>query len=77
MFIISTRNFPPVVGGMLIFIGCLATALVNHGPVIVFADNTDKFDENAIFAHAADAGAEDILSDENEQTAICLSLIHI
>ena len=45
MFIISTRNFPPEVGGMQNLIGGLATALVNHGPVKVFADKTDKYEE--------------------------------
>ena len=42
MFIISTRNFPPEVGGMQNLIGGLAKALVNHGPVTVFADKTEK-----------------------------------
>ena len=45
MFVISTRNFPPEVGGMQNLIGGLATALVNHGPVKVFADKTDKHEE--------------------------------
>ena len=45
MFIISTRNFPPEVGGMQNLIGGLATALLNHGPVKVFADKTDKYEE--------------------------------
>ena len=44
MFIISTRNFPPEVGGMQNLIGGLAVALVNHGPVKVFADKTDKYE---------------------------------
>ena len=44
MFIISTRNFPPEVGGMQNLIGGLAAALVNHGPVKVFADKTDKYE---------------------------------
>ena len=42
MFVISTRNFPPDVGGMQNLIGGLAKALVNHGPVTVFADKTEK-----------------------------------
>ena len=42
MFVISTRNFPPDVGGMQNLIGGLAKALVNHGPVKVFADKTEK-----------------------------------
>ena len=45
MFVISTRNFPPEVGGMQNLIGGLATALINHGPVKVFADKTDKHEE--------------------------------
>ena len=44
MFIISTRNFPPEVGGMQNLIGGLATALVNHGPVKVFADKSESFE---------------------------------
>ena len=42
MFVISTRNFPPDIGGMQNLIGGLAKALVNHGPVTVFADKTEK-----------------------------------
>ena len=48
MFIISTRTFPPEVGGMQNLMGGLAEALINHGPVKVFADKTDdceKFDK--------------------------------
>ena len=44
MFVISTRNFPPEVGGMQNLIGGLSNALVNHGPVKVFADKTDDFE---------------------------------
>ena len=44
MFIISTRNFPPDVGGMQNLMGGLANALVNHGPVKVFADKTENFE---------------------------------
>ena len=36
------RNFPPEIGGMQNLIGGLANALVNHGPVKVFADKTEK-----------------------------------
>ena len=36
MFVISTRNFPPDVGGMQNLMGGLAKALVNHGPVNSF-----------------------------------------
>ena len=48
MFVISTRNFPPELGGMQNLMGGLAEALINHGPVKVFADKTDdceKFDK--------------------------------
>ena len=44
MFVISTRNFPPEVGGMQNLMGGLANALVNHGPVKVFADKTENFE---------------------------------
>ena len=44
MFIISTRNFPPEVGGMQNLMGGLANALVNHGPVKVFADKSQNFE---------------------------------
>ena len=50
MFLISTRNFPPDVGGIQNLMEGLSTALLNHGPVKVFADNfTDckKYDENS------------------------------
>ena len=30
MFVISTRNFPPEIGGMQNLMGGLANALVNH-----------------------------------------------
>ena len=45
MFVIATRNFPPDVGGMQNLIGGLAKALINHGPVTVFADKTDKYEK--------------------------------
>ena len=38
MFIVSTRNFPPEVGGMQNLMGGLSEALQKHGPVKVFAD---------------------------------------
>ncbi len=44
MFVISTRNFPPEVGGMQNLMGGLADALVNHGPVKVFADKSQNFE---------------------------------
>ena len=45
MFVVSTRNFPPEVGGMQNLMGGLATALTNHGPVKVFADKSENFEE--------------------------------
>ena len=48
MFVISTRNFPPETGGMQNLMGGLANALLNHGPVKVFADksdNSEKYDD--------------------------------
>ena len=50
MFIISTRTFPPKVGGMQNLMGGLTNALVNHGPVKVFADkseNHEVFDKHS------------------------------
>ena len=44
MFVISTRNFPPEIGGMQNLMGGLANALVNHGPVKVFADKSENFE---------------------------------
>ena len=47
MFVISTRNFPPDIGGMQNLMGGLANALINHGPVKVFADkseDSEKYD---------------------------------
>jgi phosphatidylinositol alpha-1,6-mannosyltransferase len=42
MFVISTRNFPPEIGGMQNLMGGLALALLKHGPVKVFAEKTTK-----------------------------------
>ena len=39
MFLVSTRNFPPELGGMQNLMEGLSNALTNHGPVKVFADN--------------------------------------
>ena len=50
MFVISTRNFPPDVGGIQSLMEGLSSALVNHGPVKVFADSFDeyqKYDKNS------------------------------
>ena len=45
MFVIATRNFPPEIGGMQNLMGGLANALVNHGPVKVFADKSENFEK--------------------------------
>ena len=42
MFLIVTRNFPPDIGGMQSLMGGLSESLVNHGPVKVFAYDSDK-----------------------------------
>ena len=50
MFLISTRSFPPEIGGMQNLMGGLSNALLNHGPVKVFAENfddDDKYDQNS------------------------------
>ena len=44
MFIILTRNFPPEIGGMQNLMGGLANALLDHGPVKVFADKSEDFE---------------------------------
>jgi len=46
MFVISTRNFPPDVGGIQNLIEGLSVALLEHGPVKVFAD---KFNGHEIY----------------------------
>ena len=38
MFLVVTRNFPPDVGGIQNLMEGLSNALINHGPVKVFAD---------------------------------------
>ena len=50
MFLVSTRNFPPEIGGMQNLMEGLSKALLNHGPVKVFADNNDNasnYDQNS------------------------------
>ena len=50
MFLVSTRNFPPELGGMQNLIEGLSKALLNHGPVKVFADGDDEakvYDQNS------------------------------
>ena len=48
MFVISTRNFPPDVGGIQNLMEGLSNALLDHGPVKVFADkfeNSEEYDD--------------------------------
>ena len=50
MFLVSTRNFPPELGGMQNLMEGLSNALIDHGPVKVFADNhehADTYDQNS------------------------------
>ncbi len=50
MFLVSTRNFPPELGGMQNLMEGLSNALIDHGPVKVFADNQEnakKYDQNS------------------------------
>ena len=50
MFLVSTRNFPPDIGGMQNLMEGLSNALLNHGPVKVFAEqneNVNNYDENS------------------------------
>ena len=50
MFLISTRNFPPDIGGIQNLMEGLSNALLNHGPVKVFADsfeNSEEYDQNS------------------------------
>ncbi len=48
MFVISTRNFPPDIGGIQSLMGGLSLSLLKHGPVKVFAEKSieeNKFDK--------------------------------
>ena len=50
MFLVSTRNFPPELGGMQNLMEGLSNALLNHGPVKVFADvsiGSENYDQNS------------------------------
>ena len=50
MFLVSTRNFPPELGGMQNLMEGLSNALLNHGPVKVFAETHDgdkNYDQNS------------------------------
>ena len=42
MFVISTRNFPPEIGGIQSLMGGLSLSLLKHGPVKVFAEKTSE-----------------------------------
>ena len=42
MFLVSTRNFPPDIGGIQSLMEGLSNSLINHGPVKVFADEYFK-----------------------------------
>ena len=44
MFVISTRNYPPDIGGMQNLMGGLSLSLLKHGPVKVFAEKTSGVD---------------------------------
>ena len=45
MFVITTRNFLPEHGGMQILMSDIAHHLTNHGPVKVFAEDTNNYEE--------------------------------
>ena len=50
MFLVATRNFPPELGGMQNLMEGLSNALLNHGPVKVFADSyehAETYDQNS------------------------------
>ncbi len=50
MFLVVTRNFPPELGGMQNLMEGLSNALLNHGPVKVFAETQDgdeNYDQNS------------------------------
>ena len=66
MFVISTRNFPPEVGGMQNLMGGLANALVNHGPVKVFADKTENFESQSVNQNSGQIAVEEMLNNHFE-----------
>ena len=50
MFLVSTRNFHPEIGGMQSLMEGLSNALLNHGPVKIFAENIEHaevYDQNS------------------------------
>ena len=59
MFLVATRNFPPELGGMQNLMEGLSNALLNQGPVKVFADNIDDaetYDQNSKLNIDRDSG---------------------
>ena len=51
MFLISTRNFPPDIGGIQNLMEGLSNALINHGPVKVYADSfedCERYDQKSL-----------------------------
>ena len=49
MFLITTRTFPPELGGMQMLMGGLSNSLLSYGPVKVFAENfngSSTYDKN-------------------------------
>ena len=51
MFLVSTKSFPPEIGGMQNLMEGLSTTLLDHGPVKVFADgakNCELYDQNSM-----------------------------
>ena len=57
MFVITTRSFPPEVGGMQVLMGGLSESLLNHGPVKVF---TFEHKESQIYDNKSGANIERI-----------------
>jgi phosphatidyl-myo-inositol dimannoside synthase len=50
MFLVVTRNFPPELGGMQNLMEGLSNALLNHGPIKVFAEahnEAENYDQNS------------------------------
>ena len=50
MHLVVTRSYPPEIGGMQNLMEGLSNALLNHGPVQVFADSfeeSEKYDQNS------------------------------
>ena len=50
MFVVTTRNFPPDIGGIQILMEGLSKGLIRHGPVKIFADgfkDSNDYDLNS------------------------------